>query len=103
MRKTNLFRHVTEAEPLLPFGKKRSSFPGSRKQSEAAIIDRCREITDEGGNIIDPGFGFSKTISKNYELMASLKYFHISDEPVSVAVSRKSMIYKLLGSTPKRA
>ena len=64
MRKTNLFRHVTEAEPLLPFGKKRSSFPGSRKQSEAAIIDRCREITDEGGKIIDIGAQSTSPVSK---------------------------------------
>ena len=51
--------------------------------------------------IIDPGFGFSKTVSQNYELMASLKYFHIFDEPILVGISRKSMIYKLLGSTPE--
>ncbi len=51
--------------------------------------------------IIDPGFGFSKTLSQNYELMAYLKYFHIFEEPILVGISRKSMIYKLLGSTPE--
>lgn len=51
--------------------------------------------------IIDPGFGFSKTLSQNYELMAYLKYFHIFEEPIIVGISRKSMIYKLLGSTPE--
>ena len=51
--------------------------------------------------IIDPGFGFSKTLSQNYELMAYLKYFHIFEEPILVGVSRKSMIYKLLGSSPE--
>lgn len=50
--------------------------------------------------IIDPGFGFSKTLSQNYELMAYLKYFHIFEEPILVGISRKSMIYKLLGTTP---
>ncbi|WP_294079605.1 dihydropteroate synthase [Proteiniphilum sp. UBA5384] len=50
--------------------------------------------------IIDPGFGFSKTISQNYELMAYLKYFHIFEEPILVGVSRKSMIYRLLDTTP---
>lgn len=51
--------------------------------------------------IIDPGFGFSKTLSQNYELMAYLKYFHIFEEPILVGISRKSMIYKLLESTPE--
>lgn len=51
--------------------------------------------------IIDPGFGFSKSVSQNYELMAYLKYFHIFEEPILVGISRKSMIYKLLESTPE--
>ncbi len=51
--------------------------------------------------IIDPGFGFSKTLSQNYELMAYLKYFHIFEEPILVGISRKSMIYKLLETTPE--
>lgn len=50
--------------------------------------------------IIDPGFGFSKTVEQNYELMASLKGFSIFDLPLLVGVSRKSMIYKLLDSIP---
>ena len=53
--------------------------------------------------IIDPGFGFSKTISQNYELMAYLKYFHIFEEPILVGISRKSMIYKLLGITSEES
>lgn len=46
--------------------------------------------------IVDPGFGFSKTLEQNYELMAHLKYFHIFETPLMVGISRKSMIYKLL-------
>lgn len=46
--------------------------------------------------IIDPGFGFSKTLDQNYELMSALKGFSIFDLPLLVGVSRKSMIYKLL-------
>jgi len=46
--------------------------------------------------IIDPGFGFSKTLDQNYELMAHLKYFHIFDTPMLVGISRKSMAYKFL-------
>ncbi len=46
--------------------------------------------------IVDPGFGFSKTLEQNYELMAHLKYFHIFETPLMVGISRKSMTYKLL-------
>ena len=49
--------------------------------------------------IVDPGFGFSKTLEQNYELMAHLKYFHIFDTPLLVGISRKSMLYKPLGLT----
>ena len=51
--------------------------------------------------ILDPGFGFGKTLEHNYELMAHLEEFHIFELPVLVGVSRKSMIYKLLGGTPQ--
>jgi len=50
--------------------------------------------------IIDPGFGFSKNAEQNYELMASLHDFHNFELPLLVGVSRKSMIYKLLETTP---
>lgn len=53
--------------------------------------------------IIDPGFGFSKTTDQNYQLMAYLKYFDIFDAPILVGISRKSMIYKLLGCTPQES
>lgn len=47
--------------------------------------------------ILDPGFGFGKTLEHNYELMAHLEEFRIFELPLLVGVSRKSMIYKLLG------
>ena len=50
--------------------------------------------------ILDPGFGFSKTLEQNYTLMAHLEEFHAFDLPLLVGISRKSMIYKLLGGTP---
>ena len=67
--------------------------------------ERKAKLNQLGVNdvIIDPGFGFSKTISQNYELMAYLKYFHIFEEPILVGISRKSMIYKLLGTTPEES
>lgn len=51
--------------------------------------------------IVDPGFGFGKTMEHNYELMAHLEDFHIFGLPLLVGISRKSMIYKLLGGTPQ--
>lgn len=51
--------------------------------------------------IVDPGFGFGKTMEHNYELMAHLEDFHVFGLPLLVGISRKSMIYKLLGGTPQ--
>jgi len=53
--------------------------------------------------IIDPGFGFSKTLEQNYELLQNLDKFKILEHPLLVGVSRKSMIYKLLETTPEHA
>lgn len=53
--------------------------------------------------ILDPGFGFGKTLEHNYELLAHLEEFRIFELPLLVGVSRKSMIYRLLGNTPQEA
>ncbi|QLE01927.1 dihydropteroate synthase [Galbibacter sp. BG1] len=53
--------------------------------------------------IVDPGFGFAKTMDQNYELLAKLNVLHILNLPILVGVSRKSMIYKLLDSAPAKA
>lgn len=47
--------------------------------------------------ILDPGFGFGKTLEENYQVMAGLDRLHVLGLPILVGVSRKSMIYKLLG------
>ena len=51
--------------------------------------------------ILDPGFGFGKTLEHNYQLLAHLEDFSIFELPLLVGVSRKSMIYKLLGIEPQ--
>ena len=53
--------------------------------------------------ILDPGFGFGKTLDHNYELLAGMEELSSFGLPVLVGVSRKSMIYKLLGGTPAEA
>ncbi len=66
---------------------------------------RLQQLRDLGAKdiILDPGFGFGKTLSHNYELMAHLEEFQEFGLPILVGVSRKSMIYKLLGQTPETA
>lgn len=53
--------------------------------------------------IIDPGFGFGKTLAQNYEMMARLGEFRLLGCPILVGISRKSMIYRLLDSTPEQS
>lgn len=53
--------------------------------------------------IIDPGFGFGKTLEHNYQLMNRLEEFHLLNAPLLVGISRKSMIYNLLKTDPAEA
>lgn len=53
--------------------------------------------------IVDPGFGFGKSMTQNYEMMSRLDEFRLLGCPVLVGVSRKSMIYRLLDSTPEES
>ncbi|MDA8648192.1 dihydropteroate synthase [bacterium] len=51
--------------------------------------------------ILDPGFGFAKTMEDNHRLLQNLDYFQFLEAPILVGISRKSMIYKKLGITPE--
>lgn len=53
--------------------------------------------------VVDPGFGFAKTLEQNYEVLNKLELFKMTGLPLLVGVSRKSMIYKLLGTTPQES
>jgi dihydropteroate synthase len=53
--------------------------------------------------IIDPGFGFAKTVDQNFELLKSLKQLQILEKPILVGLSRKSMIWRTLQVTPEEA
>ena len=68
--------------------------------SERLAAARQKKINDV---ILDPGFGFAKTIPQNYELLDQLALFHSLEAPVLVGVSRKSMIYKPLEINPLEA
>ncbi len=53
--------------------------------------------------VLDPGFGFGKTLDHNYQLMKGLKAFRATGLPLLVGISRKSMIWRLLGTSPDEA
>jgi dihydropteroate synthase len=53
--------------------------------------------------IIDPGFGFAKTVNHNFELLNHLDYLQILGKPILVGLSRKSMIWRTLNTTPEQA
>lgn len=69
------------------------------------FIPKINKLKALGVNdmIIDPGFGFAKTLDQNYELLQKLAYFNVLELPILVGISRKSMIYKLLNISPSEA
>ena len=75
----------------------------------AEVVDYFRERTAQLREwgvrriVVDPGFGFAKTLEQNYELLRGLHRLAELGYPVLAGVSRKSMIYKLLGTTPAEA
>lgn len=66
-------------------------------QTETALSAGIQDI------IIDPGFGFGKTIPHNFELLNKLEAFHVFQRPLLAGISRKSMIWKTLQTSPKEA
>ncbi len=68
-----------------------------QKQVEHLVHRGAKDI------ILDPGFGFAKTLEQNYELMAKMNYLKEFELPILSGISRKSMIYKLLGGTPEES
>ena len=68
--------------------------------SERIAAARSHGIEDI---IIDPGFGFAKTLSQNYEVLNKLELLQMIGLPLLSGVSRKSMVYKLLGNSPQEA
>lgn len=71
------------------------------------LLRRCEELQQRGikrhNIVIDPGFGFAKTIEQNFELFRGMDSLRELGYPILVGVSRKSMIYKSLGITPEES
>ena len=72
------------------------------KEMLLSFAEKVQQLRDLGAKdiILDPGFGFGKTLEQNYEVMGELDKLQVLDLPLLVGVSRKSMIYKLFGFTP---
>jgi dihydropteroate synthase len=75
------------------------------KEVMAYFIDKISHLKAMGINdiIIDPGFGFAKTIDQNFELLTHLDYLKNLERPILAGLSRKSMIWKTLGITAEGA
>lgn len=73
------------------------------KEMVEYFSEKTARLRDLGVNdiVLDPGFGFGKTLEQNYELLRRLSDFQLFELPLLVGVSRKSMIYKLLNLTPE--
>ena len=70
-----------------------------------AFADEIQQLRDRGCKdiILDPGFGFGKTLEQNYAILADIDKLQVLELPILVGISRKSMIYKWIGGTPDTA
>ena len=69
------------------------------------FTERIKDLKNQGINdiIVDPGFGFDKTLEENFKLMNNLELLQILEKPILVGISRKSMIYKKLEINPEES
>lgn len=68
--------------------------------SERLALTKAKGIVDV---ILDPGFGFAKTVEQNYHLLQQLNSLAVAERPILAGLSRKSMIYKVLGTSVNEA
>lgn len=70
-----------------------------------AFADEVQQLRDRGAKdiILDPGFGFGKTLEQNYEIYNGMEQLAALHLPLLVGISRKTMIYKLVGGNPSTA
>jgi dihydropteroate synthase len=74
-----------------------SIFKYFSERIQAAYLNQIHDV------ILDPGYGFAKTLEQNYQLLKHASELLVFEKPVLTGVSRKSMIYKLLDSSPEKA
>ena len=75
------------------------------KEMLMSFAEKVQQLRDLGATdiILDPGFGFGKTLDENYQVMNEMEKLEVMNQPLLVGVSRKSMIYKLFGCTPNES
>ena len=75
------------------------------KEMLMSFAEKVQQLRDLGATdiILDPGFGFGKTLDENYQVMNEMEKLEVMNLPLLVGVSRKSMIYKLFGCTPNES
>ena len=106
-----MFRTVSELQVPYILMHMRGTPQSMQKQTQYAdfmgevmlyFSEKIRTLNQLGVNdiILDPGFGFSKTLDQNFELMSRLDEFELFEMPLLVGISRKSMIYNFLNLTP---
>ena len=69
------------------------------------FAQQCKTLEDYGNQqiILDPGIGFGKSLEANYQLLNDLNRYRYNDLPILIGISRKSLIFKVLGTTPQAA
>ena len=97
----DMFRMVSRLRVPYIYMSRKSSIKDILLDS-AEVIDMLRSMGQKD-IIIDPGFGFGKTVEQNYEVMNGLEQLQMLKLPLLVALSRKSMIYRLLETSQEEA
>ena len=97
----DMFRMVSRLRVPYIYMSRKSSIKDILLDS-AEVIDMLRSMGQKD-IIIDPGFGFGKTVEENYEVMNGMERLQMLHLPILVALSRKSMIYRLLGTSQEEA
>jgi dihydropteroate synthase len=97
----NMFRMVSRLRVPYIFMSRKSTIRDILLDS-AEAVDQLRSMGQKD-IIIDPGFGFGKTLEQNYEVMQHMERLQMLQLPLLVGISRKSMIYKLLQTNPEQA
>ena len=87
------------------FSYKNPSYECIEKEVSEYFYSKIKCLKNKGFNkiIIDPGFGFGKTIEHNYKLLNNIEKLHFLKLPIMIGLSRKSMVYKVLETDQKNA
>lgn len=82
-----------------------TSYDDMMKEILLYFAEKVQKLRDLGQKdiILDPGYGFAKNLEQNYLLLHNQEALKVFNLPLLVGVSRKSMIYRLLGKTPQEA